>query len=77
MLVIENGRVIESGCPRQLSANADSRYAQLLAAERRNRSALWSSETWRRLRLHSGRIVEDVPARRQAPETSRPEAEVA
>jgi ATP-binding cassette subfamily B protein len=77
VLVIENGRLVENGCPRQLYANTDSRYAQLLAAEQQNRSALWSSETWRRLRLHAGRIVEDVPARRQIPETSQPQSEVA
>jgi ATP-binding cassette subfamily B protein len=63
VLVIEAGRVVEDGCPRELSGDPNTRYAQLLAAEYSNRTALWGADLWRRVRLHAGRIVEDLPAR--------------
>jgi ATP-binding cassette subfamily B protein len=61
VLVVEDGRVIEQGTPRELSEQADSRYAQLLAAEKQIHSAVWAGDVWRRIRIHSGQIVEELP----------------
>ncbi|HZQ53916.1 MAG TPA: cysteine peptidase family C39 domain-containing protein [Bryobacteraceae bacterium] len=61
VLVMEYGRVVEDGAPRDLAGNPDSRYAQLLAAERRTRAELWSANIWRHIRIHSGRLVEEMP----------------
>jgi ATP-binding cassette subfamily B protein len=63
VLVIENGQVAEEGTPAQLRSTSDGRYAQLLEAERQTRSGLWSARFWRRIHIHSGRIVEQVPER--------------
>ncbi len=60
-LVIENGALVENGSPRELASNPESRYSQLLAAETRTRKELWQSSNWRRVRLHSGRVVEEMP----------------
>lgn len=61
LLVIEQGRVCEDGTPAQLCCSSSSRYSQLLEAEAQTRSGLWSSRLWRRIHIHSGRIVEQLP----------------
>jgi ATP-binding cassette subfamily B protein len=61
VVVVEGGRIVEHGPPQELAARGESRYAQLLAAEERTRSGLWSSALWRRIRIHSGQIVEELP----------------
>ena len=58
VLVVEGGRIVEDGAPSVLLADPASRYATLLEAERRVRTAAWSEETWRRLRVVAGRVVE-------------------
>ncbi len=69
VVVIEGGRIAESGIPVALS-NALSRYSQLLAAEEETRVGLWGGKHWRRVHVRAGRIVEDVtalePSERQA-----------
>ncbi len=73
VLVIEHGSIVEDGSPEQLCALPQSRYAQLLEAEEQTRSGLWCASLWRRIRIHSGRIVEEhKPA-----EDKRRESEVA
>ncbi len=67
VVVVEGGRIVEQGPPQELAARGESRYAQLLAAEERTRSGLWSGALWRRIRIHSGQIVEELP---RAPEES-------
>ncbi|MBV8550003.1 MAG: ATP-binding cassette domain-containing protein [Acidobacteriaceae bacterium] len=62
VLVIERGRLIEHGTPRELAANRASRYSQLLEAEKQTRTGLWSGGFWRRIRVHSGRLIEELPA---------------
>lgn len=62
VLVIEDGRIVEEGSPSSLRHKTNSRYAQLLRAEQDVRLGLWSSGLWRRMRLESGRIVEDDPS---------------
>ncbi len=74
VLVIEHGRIAEDGTPAELRRLPNSRYAQLLEAEAQTRSGIWSGAIWRRIRIHSGRIVEQVP--KPAEENHR-EAEVA
>ena len=59
VLVVEDGRIVEDGDPRELSASADSRYRALLNAEDAVRRSLWSSAQWRRVRLGEGRLFEE------------------
>ncbi len=73
VLVIEGGRIAESGSPAELCGMPHSRYNQLLEAEAETRSGMWSSGLWRRIRIHSGRTVEEV----SKPREERRETEVA
>ena len=59
VLVIEDGRIVEDGDPRELSANGESRYRALLNAEDAVRRSLWSSAQWRRVRLGEGKLFEE------------------
>ena len=43
VLVIEGGRIVEDGDPKQLAALPDSRYRALLQAEKKVRDTIWSS----------------------------------
>lgn len=61
VLLIEHGRIAEDGAPEELAALPDSRYSQLLEAEEQTRASLWSGRMWRRIRIHSGRIVQEFP----------------
>jgi len=63
VIVVEDGRIVEDGIPRDVAAAPGSRYSQLLAAEEMVRRGLWSSDDWRRLRLDSGALVESKEAR--------------
>ncbi len=74
VLVIEGGRVIETGSPAELSSNARSRYAQLLDAEEQTRTELWGGKLWRRVHVDCGRVVEEHSAHHQ---DIAPRAEVA
>jgi ATP-binding cassette subfamily B protein len=57
VVVVENGRVVESGSPSELAAG-DSRYRRLLEAERVADESIWGDPSWRRLSLEGGRVVE-------------------
>ncbi len=59
VLVIEQGRIAEDGTPEELRVSPESRYRQLLDAEEQTRSGLWRASIWRRIRIISGRIVEE------------------
>jgi ATP-binding cassette subfamily B protein len=61
VLVMDHGRIVEDGCPRELAGREASRYAELLAAERQTRSELWGASFWRRIRIHSGQALEALP----------------
>lgn len=74
ILVVDLGRVVENDSPGKLSAESDSRYSQLLHAERVTNNRIWSSDFWRRIRIHSGRIVQEIP---RPSSESRPRTEVA
>jgi ATP-binding cassette subfamily B protein len=56
VLVIENGRLIEDGPPRELAARSGARYADLLRSESVVRQQLWEADVWRRVRIDSGAI---------------------
>ena len=58
VLVVENGRILENGSPKELLANKRSRYAELLHADQENRTLLWSGGKWRNWWLADGRLVE-------------------
>jgi ABC-type bacteriocin/lantibiotic exporter with double-glycine peptidase domain len=62
ILVVEGGRIVENGPPKELLAKDTSRYAQLLRADLENHQDLWRGGTWRNWWLADGRLVE-----RQAP----------
>jgi len=58
VLVIEGGLILEDGAPPALAAQPNSRYARLLAAEKRALGRLSGSE-WRRFRVESGYVATD------------------
>jgi ATP-binding cassette subfamily B protein len=60
VLVVEGGRLVENGPPPTLLASA-SRYRSMLEAEEAVRRKLWSTRRFRRLRIESGRIIEEEP----------------
>jgi ATP-binding cassette subfamily B protein len=60
VMVIEGGALVENGSPQGLAIDSKSRYSQLLASEEQARTKFWQSNQWRRVRLHSGRIVEKI-----------------
>lgn len=72
VLVIEQGRVLEDAPPASLAANAGSRFARLLAAEKHALAQLTGS-AWRRFRVESGYVGADWVEREAGP--ARPQAE--
>ena len=58
VLVLEEGRVVEDGDPRDLMENPASRLHAMYQAECAVRDGLWSSADWRRLRLQDGVLIE-------------------
>ena len=74
VLVVEGGQVAEDVSPAAIEENPDSRYAQLLQAERDTHTRLWAADFWLRAHVRAGKIIEELP--RQA-EESRRDAEVA
>jgi ATP-binding cassette subfamily B protein len=61
VLVVESGHVVENGAPAELAADPKSRYSRLIEAERATNAEIWGGDFWRRIRIHSGRIVEELP----------------
>lgn len=60
VLVVEGGRIVENGSPKELLANDQSRYAELLRADEDNHRLLWSSGKWRHWWLANGHLEEKV-----------------
>ena len=58
VFVIEGGRLVENGAPSMLLRSA-SRYRTMFEAEEAVRRKLWSASRFRRLRLESGRLLEE------------------
>ncbi len=57
VLIIEDGRLVESGEPVALSTRPDSRYSALLRAEKTVRHDLWASKEWHRVAMVDGQLV--------------------
>ncbi len=57
VLVIDGGRIVESGDPVALAADPGSRYRRLLDADARVRARRWSNSLWRRLVVRDGRVA--------------------
>ena len=58
VLVVADGRIVEDGAPLELGARENSRYSQLLTAERSIWGSCWNSDQWRHLRMENGELVE-------------------
>jgi ABC-type transport system involved in cytochrome bd biosynthesis fused ATPase/permease subunit len=58
VLVIEEGRIVEDGDPRELAQNPESRLHAMLRAEQMVRDELWAGSEWRRLQLEKGVLIE-------------------
>jgi ABC-type bacteriocin/lantibiotic exporter with double-glycine peptidase domain len=58
ILVVEEGRIVEQGSPKELYEKSDSRYRALFDQEKTTREQLWSSSMWRRLKMSSGLLSE-------------------
>jgi ATP-binding cassette subfamily B protein len=58
VLVVEGGRIVEDGDPRELMADEKSRYRALVEADERVRRELWSAAHWRNIRVADGRVEE-------------------
>ena len=63
VLVVEQGRIIEQGSPRELYEKVDSRYRTLCDQETITRQRLWSGSIWRHLKMSSGVLSEATEAR--------------
>jgi energy-coupling factor transporter ATP-binding protein EcfA2 len=59
VVVVEGGLIVEDNAPADLAERPGSRYRAMLDAEEALRGELWSSGTWRRLRLAGGQLVEN------------------
>jgi ATP-binding cassette subfamily B protein len=58
VIVVDGGRVVEDGAPRDLAGASGSRYRAMLEAERGVREQLWQSQEWRRITLRDGIVVD-------------------
>jgi ATP-binding cassette subfamily B protein len=63
VVLVEHGRIAEQGTPADLLARPESRYAQLLVAEKAANSDLWKDGMWRRVRIDSGQVVTEKRTR--------------
>jgi ATP-binding cassette subfamily B protein len=59
VLVLDGGHLVQDGSPQELLVQENSLYRGLFDAEAAVRSGLWGSSLWRRIRLQSGRVVQD------------------
>jgi ATP-binding cassette subfamily B protein len=57
VIVVEQGRIIEDGPPKNLRRKS-SRYQALLKAEKAVQTGLWQNAVWQRLWLEGGRLTE-------------------
>jgi ATP-binding cassette subfamily B protein len=59
VLVVEDGQIIEDDAPIQLAAR-DSRYRDLLRAEKLVRQKLWKAKEWRHIEVNKGCIETSI-----------------
>ncbi|MGK3964591.1 ATP-binding cassette domain-containing protein [Sorangium sp. So ce118] len=60
VLVIEGGKVVEDGAPRELMGDARSRYRALADADARARDEVWSKGRFRSATMENGRLIEEA-----------------
>ncbi len=72
VLVIDRGRIVEDGPPRELADTPGSRYRAMLGEQRAVQRELWSHPAWRRLRMSKGTLSE-TRARVSASQSAGPE----
>jgi ATP-binding cassette subfamily B protein len=60
VVVIDRGRVVEDGDPRQLAQSPSSRYRRSLQAQDAVHARLHAGVEWRRIRVQDGRVLQDV-----------------
>ena len=58
ILVVEDGRIVETGTPAELQARDKSRYAELLQADLDNHKLIWRGGQWRHWWLADGKLAE-------------------
>jgi len=58
VLVVDDGRIVEQGSPRELAKREGSRYRAMLDAEDDVRRRMWGGAEWRRLTMRSGVLGE-------------------
>ncbi|WP_444925973.1 ATP-binding cassette domain-containing protein [Microbulbifer sp. TRSA002] len=58
VLVVNDGRIVEDGSPDELISKVDSRYGQLLGAEKSLWRDCWESNEWRHLSIQGGEVHE-------------------
>ncbi|WP_438043419.1 ATP-binding cassette domain-containing protein [Sorangium sp. So ce128] len=58
VLVVEGGRVVEDGAPRELMDDPRSRYRALAEADARARDEVWSKERFRSATMEGGRLLQ-------------------
>ncbi len=61
VLVVDAGRIVETGKPAALARRHGSRYGALLAEERAVHAELWNAPFWRRFHMDGGRLREEDP----------------
>lgn len=57
VLVIEDGKLVEDGVPSALLADARSRYAELVNADRNVQQSIWNAPHWKRIVIGRGTVV--------------------
>ena len=74
VLVVEAGRVVESGPPLELAAREGSAYRRLLDAEDLARQEIWDAPGWTRWRVERGGISAAGPESEKRPERAEDRA---
>jgi ABC-type bacteriocin/lantibiotic exporter with double-glycine peptidase domain len=63
IVVLEQGRIVEQGAPRELWTDTASRYRALCDEDIALRHRVWSHPVWRRVRMAGGRLGETAEER--------------
>jgi ABC-type transport system involved in cytochrome bd biosynthesis fused ATPase/permease subunit len=58
VVIVDDGRIVEHGPPDELVRKDGSLYREMLLAEEKVRSEIWSDPRWRRLRVEDGKLAE-------------------
>ena len=60
VVVMENGRIVEDGPPRELALRPGSKYRAMLDAEEFVMDGLWGDRAWRHVQLANGVLTEET-----------------